>query len=175
MRDAALELIAGLDPQTRAALAMSSDLGTLFLADHWRQVLGHDPLHGDGLARWADEAMRFYAVILPTPDTAADDGIGTHPLGPSRSADTTRWSPLGSRTAWLTPHLVVVTGGTLLSATSRPSGSTSPDHSSRRSAASPSRSSASSASSAGTSRTAELPEPGTEGPPAALRARSASW
>lgn len=79
MRDAAGKLLAGPDPQTRTALAMSSDLGTLFLADHWRQVLGHDPRHVDGLARWADEAMRFYAAILPAPDTGADDDIGTHP------------------------------------------------------------------------------------------------
>lgn len=77
--DAAGKLEAGPDPEMRAALAMSSDLGTLFLADHWRQILGVDPLRGEGLARWADEAMRFYAAILPTPDTTADGGIGTTP------------------------------------------------------------------------------------------------
>ncbi|MEN3122463.1 helix-turn-helix domain-containing protein [Janibacter sp. LM] len=77
--DAAGRLVAGPDPETRAALAMTSDLGTLFLADHWRQVLGYDPLHGAGLARWADEAMRFYAAILPPPDTAADSHIATPP------------------------------------------------------------------------------------------------
>ncbi|WP_205353139.1 TetR/AcrR family transcriptional regulator [Janibacter anophelis] len=77
--DAAGKLIAGPDPETRAALAMSSDLGTLFLADHWRHVLGYDPLHGEGLARWADEAMRFYAAILPTPDTGADNDIASPP------------------------------------------------------------------------------------------------
>lgn len=77
--DAAGTLIAGPDPETRAALAMSSDLGTLFLAEHWQQVLGYDPLHGEGLARWADEAMRFYGAILPTPDTGADSAIATHP------------------------------------------------------------------------------------------------
>ena len=58
---------------------MSSDLGALFLADHWRQILGVDPMRGEGLVRWADEAMRFYAAILPTPDTAADGVIGTTP------------------------------------------------------------------------------------------------
>ncbi|WEV77488.1 TetR family transcriptional regulator [Janibacter cremeus] len=72
-------LLAGPDPQTRAALAMSADLGTLLLADHWQQVLGYDPLHGDGLARWADEAMRVYAAILPTPDTGTDTTIGAQP------------------------------------------------------------------------------------------------
>lgn len=77
--DAAGKLIAGPDPETRAALAMSSDLGTLFLADHWHQVLGFDPLHGAGLARWADEAMRFYAAILPSSDTGTDSTIGTQP------------------------------------------------------------------------------------------------
>lgn len=77
--DAAGKLIAGPDPETRAALAMSSDLGTLFLADHWRQVLGYDPLHGEGLARWADEAMRFYAAILPTTNTTAESVIAPHP------------------------------------------------------------------------------------------------
>lgn len=77
--DDAGQLLAGPDPETRAALAMSSDLGTLLLADHWQQVLGYDPLHGDGLARWADEAMRFYAAILPNPDTGTDTAIGTQP------------------------------------------------------------------------------------------------
>lgn len=77
--DDAGQLLAGPDPETRAALAMSSDLGTLLLADHWQQVLGYDPLHGEGLARWADEAMRFYAAILPTPDTGTDTTIGTQP------------------------------------------------------------------------------------------------
>ncbi|WP_277453858.1 TetR/AcrR family transcriptional regulator [Janibacter sp. DB-40] len=77
--DEAGQLLAGPDPETRAALAMSSDLGTLLLADHWQQVLGYDPLHGDGFARWADEAMRVYAAILPTPDTGTDTAIGDRP------------------------------------------------------------------------------------------------
>ncbi|WKV16129.1 helix-turn-helix domain-containing protein [Janibacter limosus] len=77
--DAAGKLIAGPDPETRAAPAMSSDLGTLFLADHWRRVPGFDPLHGAGPARWADEAMRFYAAILPSSDTGTDSTIGTQP------------------------------------------------------------------------------------------------
>lgn len=77
--DAQGKIIAGPDPQTRAALAMTSDLGILFLADHWTQILGFDPLRGDGLTRWAEEAMRFYAAILPTPDTAADTMIATTP------------------------------------------------------------------------------------------------
>lgn len=40
-----------------------------FVADHWRQIL----------ARWGDEAMRFYSAIFRTPDTAADGDIGTRP------------------------------------------------------------------------------------------------
>ncbi len=60
-------LLAGPDPETRAALTLSADLGTIFLADHWRQVLGYDPLVGDGLQRWAEEATRVYAALLPTP------------------------------------------------------------------------------------------------------------
>lgn len=59
---------AGPDPATRAAITLSSDLGTLFLADHWREVLGYDPLSGDGLQRWAEEATRVYASLLPTTD-----------------------------------------------------------------------------------------------------------
>ena len=84
--DAAGKLVAGPDPETRAALAMSSDLGTLFLADHWRQVLGYDPLHGEGLVRWADEAMRFYAAILPTTDTGADNDIASPPPSSKESS-----------------------------------------------------------------------------------------
>lgn len=79
------KLLAGPDPETRAAMAMSADLGTLFLADHWSQVLGYDPLHGEGLARWGDEAMRFYAAILPTPDTGADSAIRTRPPSPEET------------------------------------------------------------------------------------------
>lgn len=73
--DAAGKIIAGPDPETRAAMAMTSDLGTIFLADHWHQILGFDPLRGEGLVRWADEAMRFYAAILPAPDTAREGAI----------------------------------------------------------------------------------------------------
>lgn len=80
--DRAGKLIAGPDPETRAAMAMTSDLGTLFLADHWKQVLGFDPLHGEGLVRWADEAMRFYGAILPTSDTSEDSAIGARPPSP---------------------------------------------------------------------------------------------
>lgn len=61
-------LHAGPDPETRAAITLSSDLGTLFLVDHWREVLGYDPLSGDGLQRWAEEAHRVYASLLPTTD-----------------------------------------------------------------------------------------------------------
>lgn len=60
-------IIAGPDPETRAALTLSTDLGTIFLADHWEQVLGYDPLHGEGLARWAAEAERVYRALLPDP------------------------------------------------------------------------------------------------------------
>jgi len=67
--DAAGLLDAGPDPHTRAALLMSADLGTLFLAEQWQEVLGIDPLRGDGLERWAGEAMRTYAAIFPTADT----------------------------------------------------------------------------------------------------------
>lgn len=77
--DAAGTLLAGPDPETRAAMAMSADLGTLFLADHWRQVLGYDPLHGEGLARWGEEAMRFYGAIFPATDTPLDPAIGSRP------------------------------------------------------------------------------------------------
>lgn len=61
-------LHAGPDPETRAALTLSADLGTIFLADAWQAILGYDPLHGDGLNRWAAEAGRVYAALLPTPD-----------------------------------------------------------------------------------------------------------
>ncbi|WP_082566898.1 TetR/AcrR family transcriptional regulator [Janibacter sp. Soil728] len=84
--DAAGKLIAGPDPQTRAAMAMSSDLGTLLLADHWQQILGFDPLRGEGLARWADEAMRFYGAILPPPDTGKDSAIGARPPSPEEAS-----------------------------------------------------------------------------------------
>lgn len=84
--DAAGKLIAGPDPETRAALAMNADLGGLFLADHWRQVLGYDPLHGEGLTRWADEAMRFYAAILPAPDTPAESAIAPQPPSPQETS-----------------------------------------------------------------------------------------
>ena len=84
--EAAGKLLAGPDPEARAALAMSSDLGTLFLAEHWREVLGFDPLRGEGLVRWADEAMRFYAALLPPSDTALDHGIDSHHPSPEETS-----------------------------------------------------------------------------------------
>lgn len=80
--DAEGKIIAGPDPDTRAAMAMTADLGILFLADHWTQILGFDPLRGAGLTRWGEEAMRFYAAILPTPDTDTDTTIATAPPSP---------------------------------------------------------------------------------------------
>lgn len=66
-------LISGPDPETRAAITLSSDLGTLFLVEHWREVLGYDPLEGDGLQRWAEEAMRVYAALIPeTPPSSPE-------------------------------------------------------------------------------------------------------
>ncbi|WP_338749609.1 TetR/AcrR family transcriptional regulator [Janibacter alittae] len=83
--DAAGRLLAGPDPETRAAMAMTADLGTLFLADHWRQVLGYDPLHGEGLARWAAEAMRFYGAILPSFDISQESAIAPRPTSPKET------------------------------------------------------------------------------------------
>lgn len=76
-------LDAGPDVETRAALTMSADLGALFLADHWQQVLGYDPLRGDGLRRWGEEAMRTYGAIFSSPEAARSGGT---PLAPEESS-----------------------------------------------------------------------------------------
>ncbi|WP_435201644.1 TetR/AcrR family transcriptional regulator [Janibacter sp. GS2] len=84
--DAAGVIEAGPDPETRAALTMTADFGLLLLTDHWKQVLGYDPLRGEGLTRWAAEAMRTYAALLPTSDTAPADA--TTPDPPPSSEET---------------------------------------------------------------------------------------
>lgn len=84
--DAAGLIEAGPDPETRAALTMTADFGLLMLTDQWREVLGYDPLRGEGLARWAAEAMRTYAAIFPASDTALPSA--TEPDPPPSSEET---------------------------------------------------------------------------------------
>jgi len=54
----------GADPDVRAAFLMANDLAVLLLRDHLTDILGTDPLSGEGMARWAREAMAIYSSGL---------------------------------------------------------------------------------------------------------------
>lgn len=62
-------IVPGPDLETRAAMRLSMGLGLMLLHDQWREVLGYDPLEGDGLARWGEEGMRLFAAILNLDET----------------------------------------------------------------------------------------------------------
>ena len=48
---------------------MANDLAVLLLRDHLAEVLGTDPLTGEGMARWAREGLAIYAAgLLATPE-----------------------------------------------------------------------------------------------------------
>lgn len=66
---------AGEDPQWRAAILMSSDLGALLLHDHLTRLLGVDPFD-EGLERWSTEAYAVYAALWPQTPSPPTSGPG---------------------------------------------------------------------------------------------------
>ena len=57
---------AGLaDPGVRVTFLLANDLAVLLLREHLADVLGVDPLSGEGMARWAREVLTIYAAGLP--------------------------------------------------------------------------------------------------------------
>ncbi len=60
----------GRDPAVRAAFLLVNDLAVLLLRDQLTNVLGTDPLSGDGLTRWASEVLHIYGTgLLAAPPT----------------------------------------------------------------------------------------------------------
>ena len=55
----------GADPAVRVAFLLANDLAVLLLREHLADVLGVDPLSGEGMARWAREVLTIYAAGLP--------------------------------------------------------------------------------------------------------------
>lgn len=51
----------GRDPAVRAALLLANDLALFLLRDRLAEVIGTDPLSGEGMARWAPEMLSIYA------------------------------------------------------------------------------------------------------------------
>ncbi|KAB1139045.1 TetR/AcrR family transcriptional regulator [Streptomyces luteolifulvus] len=51
----------GREPAVRAAFLLANDLALFLLRDRLAEVLGTDPLSGDGMARWAPEVLSIYA------------------------------------------------------------------------------------------------------------------
>lgn len=51
----------GREPAVRAAFLLANDLAVFLLRDRLAEVLGTDPLSGDGMARWAPEMLSIYA------------------------------------------------------------------------------------------------------------------
>lgn len=62
---------AGEDPEWRAAVLMSSDLGALLLREQLTAVLGVDPFD-EGLERWSAEGYAVYAALWPHPPSSGD-------------------------------------------------------------------------------------------------------
>ena len=57
----------GQDPPVRAAFLLANDLAVLLLRERLADVLGVDPLSGEGLARWAGEILPIYGAGLAQP------------------------------------------------------------------------------------------------------------
>ena len=47
----------GADPAVRVGFLLANDLAVLLLREHLADVLGVDPLSGEGMARWAREVL----------------------------------------------------------------------------------------------------------------------
>jgi TetR/AcrR family transcriptional regulator, regulator of cefoperazone and chloramphenicol sensitivity len=60
----------GPDPAVRAAFLLANDLAVLLLRDHLADVLGADPLSGEGLSRWTGEVLLVYSAGLLAPPPA---------------------------------------------------------------------------------------------------------
>ncbi|TCC26868.1 TetR/AcrR family transcriptional regulator [Kribbella speibonae] len=64
------------DPEVRTAFMLSADLILLLLREPLTDVLGFDPMSGDGLARWAAEVTRIYregVLVVPAAETGEQD------------------------------------------------------------------------------------------------------
>ena len=61
----------GADPAVRVAFLLANDLAVLLLREHLADVLGVDPLSGEGMARWAREVLTIYAAGLPAAPAGA--------------------------------------------------------------------------------------------------------
>ncbi len=64
---------AGADPPVRAAFLLVNDLATVILRDRIAEVLGIDPLSGEGLRRWGAEVLSIYRDGL-APETLTREG-----------------------------------------------------------------------------------------------------
>lgn len=65
------------DPEVRAAFMLSADLVLLLLREPLTDVLGVDPLSGEGLPRWAAEVTQIYREgTLAVPPAAIDERVG---------------------------------------------------------------------------------------------------
>ncbi len=73
----------GADPAVRVAFLMANDLAVLLLRDHLADVLGVDPLSGEGMARWAREVLAIYAAGLLAPGAGSHEHVA--PARPPRA------------------------------------------------------------------------------------------
>ncbi len=51
----------GTDPDVRTAFLLSNDLAVFLLRGHLADVLGFDPVSGEGMRRWAGEVLAIYS------------------------------------------------------------------------------------------------------------------
>lgn len=66
----------GADPAVRAAFLLVNDLAVLLLRDQIADVLGVDPLAGDGLAAWTREVLTVYGGGLRADASGPDNAQG---------------------------------------------------------------------------------------------------
>jgi AcrR family transcriptional regulator len=64
----------GSDPAIRAAFLLVNDLALLLLRDHLTDVLGFDPLTGEGMSRWVGEVLTVYGGGLLDTSQAQPEG-----------------------------------------------------------------------------------------------------
>jgi len=60
-------LTPGPDPEVRAAFLLANDIAVILLREHLAEVLGIDPLTGEGMTRWGREVLNVYASGLLVP------------------------------------------------------------------------------------------------------------
>ena len=77
----------GADPDVRTAFLLANDLAVFLLRGHLADVLGFDPVSGEGMRRWAGEVLAVYSGGIggrAEEPPSGTDGAGSRPEGGPR-------------------------------------------------------------------------------------------